>query len=132
VGCGQCPGGAAAAWSVPSPGVTNDACIDCTDYNQTRVLPFDFDDAGVCQWQNVFGDSSDCIGASSPGQVTIRIFDNGGTTTMWLVFGTVNTDEDAVYGIDNPDCNGPNELSLLGLGTTACTDWPSTITVTPA
>ena len=112
-------------WQFTLAGVTNNACLDCTDYNRTWTLTRLND--GTCTWQD--------DATITPCEVTPtdsyawQLFCDTALNKWFL--NTLNTEVTYNLAGASWDCDGPNTMNYGGaVGT--CLNWPATITLSAA
>ena len=108
-------------WLIESPGVSDDTCSDCSDWNSSHTLTH----SSSCTWYKEVKDS--CYYPGYPAGITLGI----GSTNVDLTYSE-DIDTIALYRISTAsfDPLGKNVLTLQS-SDGACSGWPSSITIYP-
>jgi len=128
--CNECTDGAPVCWEVNFSGVTNNACLQCENYDGTHVLTH----VSGCSWQKTlsacgfaneinlfFGlRTMPSCSAGSKFRLEVRTFFNPPDPVDFPI---------ANWETDVWACMGPNEMTLCDSDGN-CNNWPSSITLT--
>lgn len=127
VPCSECSG-LPEIWEITVVGVTNNIggfpCALCGGYNGTFDLIYN---GGVtCSWETA--DPAICFDPANP------LYFFGVGLTHWALSTSFESSTVLRWELAKGsfDCDGANILSLAGTGSTKCSNWPATVTITPA
>lgn len=109
-------------WELTVEGINNNNCGLCNTYNGTFCLR----NVGGCRWDSCRG--FDCL----PGIKWVLFFsaDVFGNPRWFLNSNTRDDGGDYILEA-SLDCEGPNTFNQFAIGDDDCTDWPTTLTITP-
>lgn len=128
-GCGECRDEGVLEFTLTVSGVTNNFCAHCNNYNGTFTLTHD--GGANCSWRSDFSPAICPNGTVNSVRQWVLTFTDA---LGWILDADSDGAEPTaryLLDVERLDCFGDNTFNLDS-NTVSCSNWPATLTVSPA